>query len=568
MNYKKILPIIGCLLCSIAIGAGKEHDNNIVYTDGEPMHIISKKGVQVELTGGEGVDFSVEKNNASILKANDEGLRVKDKLLETIIEEEVERKFAEIRELLRFVRAFRYDYTAFKVLEDARFNFVYDEIGHTSLTSLNSNDTVQAFNHIMVGTDKYFIFRSAGFANGTGLLGTVGSRSATGQSLGAALFKLNPGTDPTVASNWRKVDRLTDWPVITQTAGVDGQKYFGQAYFRSIYFNEKDGKWYGLRQAYGIWSSTDGESWTREPIIDKNGSTITAQFINTYHLAIGADGTMVATTEYGPVYKLHKESTWKVLDIPGHDPSTPIRAVATGNAFVIREEEPTPGEVRLSRDLAAGNPLLPGIKSRFVIGSTAGEGIWYSDPEDITVWKKAVTANPRSGVAGAEDGSFRQIVYHNGTFIAPIFYTTEWPSGERSTSKKGIYYSDDALTWHVSEETLDFAGTESKWYEPQFALGMFIVPTPWSNGKLAVCTDPTQSKWKLISGDSYGYGVSKTEFGAIVVGGGGVRSIKSSAYFMSGSVPTKSDVYTKAEVDELIRRAIEESRNSRSQSLQ
>ena len=535
------------------------YDNNITYRQGEHLQIISKKGVDVLLETPD-ADFSIVKDGSTVFGVNGgegTGVVIKDKTAEQIIDEVVEAKLAEIAELINWVKAFQVDYSAFKVTEDARFAYVYDEIGHTSLTELNTNNSELAFSNITVDGTHYSVFRSAKFANGTGLIGTA---------VPSALFKLKNGTDPTKAENWDLVNGIP-WPTVPITPGKDKQKYSSGAYFRSIYFNEKDGKWYGLRQAYGIWSSTDGLTWTREDIY--SGTTqITAEFVNTYHLAIGADGTLVATTEYGPVYKNPGEDVWHVIPIEGltNDDGSlvaPARAIATGNTFVVEPSQER--EVKLTRDLGATSQVLPGLKSRFVLGSTGGQGIWYSNPTNILSWTKAETVDGTDGKRGAEEGSFRQIVYHNGTFVAPIFYTEDF--GITSDTKNGIYYSTDAIHWKLCPGTIELG---YYWYEPQFVLGMFVVPSPWQNAKLAVCADPTKpnAEWKLIDGKTYGYGIAKTDTGAISFGEFGIKSIKSSAFFVSGSVPTKSDVYTKAEVDALIRRMIEESRNARSGSLQ
>lgn len=566
MNYSRKL-IFAVLLAATSVIAA-DHDNNIIYKDGETLKIQSKIGVDVQLIGentefsvtdkdGSTKVFSIDKKSAGLDRITVDGASASN-LVEDIVkayqdptlaarmtaaENNIERIDGELEEL-RPLKQFAVDYSIFKSVADTRFNSIYNDLGHTMISNdgIDTNKSTICFpwpTRNMIISDVY-----------GGLMGLVDG----------TVWRLTPGQNPADTNNWKKT--LEAVSVEARTA-YDNQPVFAKKYARDFAFNKYENRFYILHNGGGISYCKDGDlsKWYpttfADGIIKKvNGKTVAQDEVNTYHAAVGVDGTMIATTEFGPVYKLKGETVWKAIELPGHADNKAVRCIVAGNTFLRKAEaaeiirrENAQIEVRQTRDLGMSRDanettisdyLLPSA-TRFVLGSTDDEGVWYSDPFNVTNgWTHVTTLADGSTFATG----FRQIVFHNGTYVAPVHKM----EGQHAANRpKGIFYSYDGVTWKLSPGTQNF---NTNMYEPTFALGTFVAPFTWGtkiDGQSVagvISANPEQG-FKYIR-NGCGYGIVESEFGFFMYGDNGVYNVKNGARLVSPVI------YSKTEVDAMI----------------
>lgn len=543
-----------------------EHDNNIIYKDGENLKIQSKIGVDVQLTGentefkvsdmdsSESV-FSIGKNGTGLSRLTLDGETASNLVASMIaahvdptiserlriIENAIEKLNNDVEEL-KPLKQFSVDYSIFKSITDSRLSYLYNDLGHTVIDNagLDTNVMDKCFSGVirdMIVVDN---------------LGGLLSFSA------GSVMKIDAGKDPAVRDNWIEVIRPSQ--TYREGTGYDGQPVYSAKYARDFEYNKYENRFYIMFNGGGI-SYCSGDNltvWTKTTFANgilKGG--ITKESVNVYHAAVGVDGTMVATTEFGPVYKLKGETEWKAINLPEHAETKAIRCVTAGNSFLKKADaarliarNDTLIEVKQTRDLGLSRDaddssisdyLLPSA-SRFVLGSTDDEGIWYSNPFDVTQgWThvtKTVDGAPKSMATG-----FRQIVFHNGTYVAGVYTET----GHAEGKPKGVYFSVNGVDWNLVPGT----ETYDNLYEPTYTLGTFIIPFNWGtiiNGKPAgaiISANPAQG-FKVVE-NGCGYGACETEFGTFIFGNGGLFNIKKSARLVSPVI------YSKNEIDEMIK---------------
>ncbi len=568
MKYTRKVLFAVLLAASSTIAA--EHDNNIIYKDGETLKIQSKIGVEAQLTG-DATEFSVvdKDSDTKILEVGkfEPGLnRIKldgnsaSNLVVDIVDSKVgslEQRVVAVEEAIQpldnritrieddiedllGLKQFAVDYSYFKSITDSRLGFLYNDLGHTVVGNdgLDTNKMDRCFNgHIrsMCLTDAH-----------GGLMG-----KADGEILAIAT-----GMNPGVEENWSSV--VPPQPRLPDRTSKDRQPIGGTKYARDIIYNKIENRFYFLYNGGGIkfaeaadirtpskWVMTTFDSGI---ITDRQ---ITPDIINTYHAAVGADGTMVATTEYGPVWKENGGTVWHKINLPEHEDINAIRCVAAGTSFIKKEEairqlmSEKQIEVKQSRDLGLArdsiNDYILPTASRFVLGSTDNEGIWYSNPFDVENGWTHVTKT-EGGAEGSLATGFRQIAFHNGSYVAPVFVGKNYPD-----VPTGIFYSTDGINWKLSP------GTENvrKMYEPKYALGTFIVSYPWGtkiDGRPvgAMISGNPADGFQIVTGGT-GYGVEETEFGAFVYGPYGLYNCQKSARLVSPII------YSKNEIDAMIK---------------
>lgn len=548
-----------------------EHDNNIIYKDGETLKIQSKIGIEAQLIG-DGTEFTVidKDSDAKILEVGkfETGLnRIKldgnsaSNLVVDIVDSRVgplEQRVAAVEEAippldnrvtqveeaiedLLGLRQFAVDYSMFKSITDSRFGFIYNDLGHTLIDNagLDTNRMEKCFStpvRSMCLTDSH-----------GGIMGRVD----------ADIMVIESGKDPGVETNWVKVASGGRGQAGN---GKDGQPIFSSIYVRDSIYNKLENSFYLLFNGGGIKIVKAADLRTPAKWVQTSfdAGIITdgkaADKVNTYHAAVGVDGIMVATTEYGPVWKEKDGTKWHKVNIPDHDYSKAVRCIAAGSSFIKKEEairmlrEAGSIEVKQTRDLGLArdsiNDYILPAASRFVLGSTDDEGIWYSNPFDVENGWTHVTKT-EGGAADSLATGFRQIVFHNGTYVA---------GAHRDESKNpniptGIFYSMDGINWKLSPGTASIA---RKIYEPTYALGTFVLPMPWGttiNGKHVgslISANPEEGFLPIEAG--CGYGVEEVEFGTFMFGATGVYNCKKSARLVSPVI------YSKNEVDDLIKK--------------
>ena len=576
MDYRKTIGSIALVFTAAACLAApvREHDNNIQYKDGEALKITSKIGVEVRVTPGApvkviqgltgdsaeiiGIENSTEPTLAKIKFGEANASNIVESMIGARIAENnttvvnpadanLQAQIDALREQLANipdVTALALDYASFKSITKSRNAYFYNEIAHTGLCATNTDENLDKINF---GTTVGF--RSVTFRPDVdeGFVGDT--RGNTWHWVGSAN---STKTDFLTGSNWTRIN--SEHSIVPRdSANTDGYGVCSNTYFRSIAYNRVEEAWYACRQGYGIWKYNDS-TWSREETPSVPG---TSDGPNAYHIAVGADGTMVATTELGPMYK-KLNGKWTLIggvfnDYRAANPGNcAIRGVVAGNEFIQWNTTPRTTEVKQTRDLGlrdADNPdyIFP-VVSRFVVAATTGAGgVWYSDPYDITNWI------PAKLDGGSFNINVRQVAFHNGTYVMGAFCP------DNSTAiESGIYYSLDGINWKLCPDTksskyVHTTDGKSRWYEPIFSMGMFIMPSPYegTSNTPFYCTDPATQPWLPLGAPFIGWNADNTVYGAAIAGPYGCGLV-------NGGVTLRSNViYSKAEIDAMIKASVD-----------